>query len=243
MIGEVGRGASDVGRGFAFLNEHPRLWGWVIAPAVVTSIVLAAIVVAVMRFASGLVEKMTSWMPDAIAGVGSWVVWVIVLAALVFGALLVFVSVAGVIAGPFNELLSEAVETTLTGKPGPKFSLGAFVSSTLRGIGHGVKRVIVALLGAVLLLALGLVPVVGTIAALVLGYYFAARGAAYDCYDAVLSRRDLPYAHKIAFLERHRGRTLGLGGAVAAMLLVPGLNLVALGLGAAGATLASRDLA
>jgi CysZ protein len=182
-------------------------------------------------------------MPDAIAGVGSWVVWVIVLAALVFGALLVFVSVAGVIAGPFNELLSEAVETTLTGKPGPKLSLGAFVSSTLRGIGHGVKRVIVALLGAVLLLALGLVPVVGTIAALVLGYYFAARGAAYDCYDAVLSRRDLPYAQKIAFLERHRGRTLGLGGAVAAMLLVPGLNLVALGLGAAGATLASRDLA
>lgn len=243
MIGEVGRGASDVGRGFAFLNQHPRLWGWVIAPALVTLVVLAAIVVAVMKLASGLVEKTTSWMPDAIAGVGEWVVWVIVLAALVFGALLLFVSIAGVIAGPFNELLSEAVEEKLTGQAGPKFSIGAFTTSALRGIGHGLRRVVAALLGAVLLFALGFVPIVGTIAALVLGYYFAARGAAYDCYDAVLSRRDLPYAQKIAFLERHRGRTIGLGAAVAGMLLVPGLNLVALGLGATGATLAARDLA
>jgi CysZ protein len=243
MIGEVGRGAGDVGRGFAFLNQHPRLWGWVIAPALVTLLVLAAIVVAVMKLASGLVDRMTSWLPDAIAGVGEWVVWVIVLAALVFGALLLFVSIAGVIAGPFNELLSEAVEEKLTGTPGPKFAIGAFVTSSARGIGHGLRRVIAALLGAVLLFALGFVPVIGTIAALVLGFYFAARGAAYDCYDAVLSRRDVPYAQKIAFLERHRGRTIGLGAVVAGMLFVPGLNLVALGVGAVGATITARELA
>jgi CysZ protein len=240
---ELGRGAGDLGRGFAFLNQHPRLWGWVIAPAIVTVLVLAAIVMAVMKIASGLVARMTSWMPDAIAGVGSWVVWIIVLAALVFGAMMVFVSIAGVIAGPFNELLSEAVEEEITGVKGPAFSFGVFVKSALRGIGHGIKRVIVSLLGAVLLFALGFVPVVGTIAALVLGGYFAARGAAFDCYDAVLSRRDMPYDDKIAYLARHRSRTFGLGAAVAGLLFVPGVNLVVLGLGAAGATLASRELA
>jgi CysZ protein len=104
-----------------------------------------------------------------------------------------------------------------------------------------VKRVVVAIVGAVLLFVLGFVPVIGTIAAMLLGGYFTARGAAYDCYDAVLSRRDLPYDTKTAYLAERRGRTLGLGVAVAGMLLVPVLNLVALGVGAAGATLAVLD--
>jgi len=89
--------------------------------------------------------------------------------------------------------------------------------------------------------ALGFIPVVGTIAALVLGFWFAARGAAYDCYDAVLARRGMPYRDKLAYLERHRARSLGLGAVVAALLLVPGINLVVLGLGAAGATVAAHD--
>jgi CysZ protein len=88
---------------------------------------------------------------------------------------------------------------------------------------------------------LGFVPVIGTIAALLLGAYFTARGAAYDCYDAVLSRRDLPYGRKTAYLAANRSRTLGLGAAVAGMLIVPVLNLVSLGVGATGATLAVLD--
>ena len=240
-MSELGRGLNDLGRGFSFLNKHPRLWGWVAAPAAVTLVVLTALVILVLRIASSLVERMTSWLPDAIAGVGGWVIWVIVLAALVFGALVVFVSVAGIVAGPFNELLSEAVEEQVTGKKAPAFSASAFVASFLRGIGHGIKRLIVAVLGALLLFAIGFVPVIGTIAALVLGVYFTARGAAYDCYDAILSRRDMPYDAKTAYLATNRSRTLGLGAGVAGMLVVPVLNLLALGVGAAGATLAVLD--
>jgi uncharacterized protein involved in cysteine biosynthesis len=47
------------------------------------------------------------------------------------------------------------------------------------------------------------------------------------------------YRDKLAYLARHRSRTLGRGAAVAGMLLVPGLDLIALGLGAAGATVAA----
>ena len=107
---------------------------------------------------------------------------------------------------------------------------------------HGVRRLITVLVGIVLLFALGLIPVVGTIAAAVIALWLAGRGAAYDAYDAVLSRREMAYRDKLAYLDRHRSRTLGLGITVAGMLLVPGLNLVALGLGAVGATLAAHDL-
>jgi uncharacterized protein involved in cysteine biosynthesis len=85
------------------------------------------------------------------------------------------------------------------------------------------------------------VPLVGTIAAVALGLWLAATAAAYDCYDAVLARRSMAYRDKLAYLGHHRGRSLGLGLAVAGMLLVPGLNLVALGVGAAGATVAAIE--
>jgi CysZ protein len=197
------------------LNKHPRLWGWVVAPAAVTLVLLVAMIIGVLRLADSLVARVSSWLPDAIAGVGGWVIWVIVIVALVIGGLLVFVSVAGIVAGPFNELLSEAVEEQVTGKRAPGFSIGAFATSALRGIGHGIKRVVLAILAALLVFALGFVPVVGTIAALLIGGYFTARGAAYDCYDAVLSRRDMPYDAKTAYLAANRNRTFGLGAVVA----------------------------
>src|SRR5687767_10610770 len=109
-MNELGRGLGDVGRGFRFLNAHPRLWGWVMAPAAVTLVLLGAMIYLVLRIADSLVGRVTSWLPDAIAGAGGWVIWLIVFAALIFGAFLVFVSVAGIVAGPFNEMLSEAVE-------------------------------------------------------------------------------------------------------------------------------------
>jgi uncharacterized protein involved in cysteine biosynthesis len=84
--------------------------------------------------------------------------------------------------------------------------------------------------------------VIGSIAAVLIGGWLAARGAAYDCYDAVLARRSLSYGDKLAYLARHRQRTFGLGAAVAAMLFVPGLNLIALGVGAAGATVAAHAI-
>lgn len=239
---DVARGARDVVRGFRFLVAHPRLWGWVIAPALVTLVLLIAAVWGVSSAASPLVAWATGWLPRTIESGASVVVWVVVVAALGLGALLVFVPVAGAVAGPFNELLSEAVEEQLTGVPGPRFSAIGFVRDALTGLVHGARRLLVFLLGAVILFAISFIPVAGTIAATAIGFWLAARGAAYDCFDAVLARRRLGYQAKLAYLARHRARSFGLGAAVAGLLLVPGVNLIALGLGATGATLVVRDL-
>ncbi|MBE7452104.1 MAG: EI24 domain-containing protein [Kofleriaceae bacterium] len=238
----VARGARDVVAGFRFLAAHPRLWAWVIAPALVTLVLLLAAIWGVAATASPLVAWLTGWMPDAIERWAGWLAWLVVLVALGLAALLVFVPVAGVVAGPFNELLSEAVEARLTGVAGPRFSLAALVRDALLGLLHGLRRLAVAIGGALLLFTLSFVPVVGTLGAPALALWRAARAAAYDCYDAVLARRRLSYAAKGAYLSRHRQRTFGLGATVAALLLVPGVNLVALGLGAVGATLAAHEL-
>jgi len=238
-VSELARGMADVATGFRFLNAHGRLWGYVVAPAVITVLVLAAAIFGVLHLASPLVAYATGWMPDWIRGIASVLLDIIIVVGLGAGALVIYVAVVGLIAGPFNELLSEAVERAATGEPGPGFSFASFSKGLVLGILHGLRRLGVAILAMIGLFALGFIPVIGTIAAIVLGAVITARAAAYDCYDAVLSRRELTYAAKLDYLRANRSRTFGLGLAVAGMLIVPGLNLVALGLGAAGATLAS----
>lgn len=241
-MGELVRGVRDVGRGFAFLNAHPRLWGWVLAPAVVSLVLLIALVILVSRLATQIVTALTAHLPAWLEGVASRGLSVVVVIALAAGAWLVFMALAGVIAGPFCEMLSEAVDVQLTGHESPAFSFPRFIGELTIGIGHSLRRLVGSVFGATFLFALSFVPVVGTIAAVVIGGWFAARAAAYDSYDAVLARRSLAYRDKLAFLRAHRGRTLGLGATVAGLLLVPGINLVALGVGAAGATLVAHEL-
>jgi CysZ protein len=241
-MSELTTGLRDVGRGFDFVKKHPSLWKWIVAPSLVTLLLLVGAVIGVAALTEPLVTWVTSRLPsflDAVAGV---ILTIIVVIGLSLVALLVFVSVAGMIAGPFNELLSEAVEERLTGKPAAPFSVAAFLRGAVRGILHGLRRIATAIIGVLLVVVLGLVPVIGQIAAFVVGLWLAGRGAAYDAFDAVLARRELSYADKLAFLARHRSRTLGLGLAIAGMLLVPVLNVVVLGIGAVAATLAAHDL-
>jgi CysZ protein len=239
---QLARGVRDVQRGLGVLRAHPALWKWIIAPAVVSCVLIAALVIGVLHFVDPVAGWITSHLPSWLAHVASPLLTTVIVIGLSIGVALVFVPLAGMIAGPFNEMLSEHVEAKLTGKPPSPFSLSEFLHGVALSIIHGVRRLIAMLVGIVVVFAVGFVPVIGTIAAVVIAGWLAATATAYDCYDAVLARRFLGYRAKLAYLSRHRQRTVGLGATVAVMLLVPGLNLVALGLGAAGATVAAHAI-
>jgi CysZ protein len=235
---QLATGVGDIGRGLGVLRAHPRLWKWIIAPAVVSAVLLAAAVFGIVHAVGPVAGWVTDHLPGWLASAATRILTAVVIGALIVAALFLFTSIAGIIAGPFNEQLSEHVEAELTGRPPPPFSLREFAHGALVSVIHGIRRLIAALVGLALVFAIGLVPVIGTVAAVVLAIWFAATAASYDCYDAVFGRRAMAYRDKLAYLAHHRGRTLGLGLAVSGMLLVPGLNLVALGLGSAGATVA-----
>lgn len=239
MIGELGRGVYDGVRGAAYLVSHPRLWGWVLAPAVAIALVFSLLIGGILGLLSAPIAGIAAYMP------GHWAENVLKIAAgiiLTIASYSLFISAAAVIAGPFNEMLSDSIEEHETGEPSPKFSLFRFLADAAVGAVHAIRRVIVYLSVILALLLLGVaLPVVGSIVATVLGGIATARFASYDAYDAVWSRRHFRYRDKMGYLKVHRWRTLGLGVVVAAVLIVPGLNLVALAIGATGATLRSID--
>lgn len=241
-MGGLSRGMHDVRRGFAFLGQHPKLWRYVLGPALASAVILALLVASVWHLASGAAAGVTGRLPHLIAAPLGALLAVFLVIVLAAGALMIFAAVAGLVSGPFLERLSEAVEEVLTGVPAPPFSAAHYAKELGRGAGHAVVRILTAVAGALGLFVLSFIPVLGAIAAIGLGGYFAARASAYDCYDAVLGRRELAYREKLAVLATHRRRSLGLGAAVAGMLVVPGLNLVALGIGAIGATLALHEI-
>jgi len=241
-MNQLASGVRDVQRGLGVLRAHPALWKWVVAPAVVTCALIAALVVGIVRVVDPVVGWVTAHLPGWLAHVASSLLTTMIVVGLSLGVALVFVPLAGMIAGPFNEMLSEHVEAKLTGKPASPFALREFLHGVALSVVHGLRRLLAMLVGIAVVFAVGFVPVIGAIAAVVLASWLAATATAYDCYDAVLARRFLGYRAKLAYLSRHRRRTVGLGAAVAVMLLVPGLNLIALGLGAAGATVAAHAI-
>jgi CysZ protein len=218
VVRDFAAGVIDAGRGALYLVRHRRLWKWVVAPAVVVALIGAVTfgwLIALLG-AIGLVK----WSSIAIAGAT------------------VIVTIGSLVAGPFGEMLSEALEELAHGVPPPSFSAGRFLWELAVGIAHAVRRGVpyVATLG-VLLLVGRVVPVIGGAIATGGGAWVTARYASYGAYDAIWARRHWRYHEKLAYLRERRWRTLGLGAAVAVTLVVPGVNVIGLAIGAAGGTL------
>lgn len=239
VIGQLARGVRDAFAGARFVLARPRLWKFVLAPALVTLAIVAGIVAGGVAVLGAPVAALVAILP------GDWaesVVKVLLGVLLAIASFSLFFGIAAMIAAPFNEMLSEAIEEELTGATGERFAVLGFVRDIVVGIAHAARRVIVYLFVMLALLALGvLIPVIGTLAAAILGAIATARFASYDAYDAVWSRRRLAYRSKVEALREARWRSLGLGACIAAGAIVPGVNLFVLSVGAAGATLAALE--
>jgi CysZ protein len=237
VLKELAAGVYDGLRGAIYLAARPRLWKWVFAPAVVAAVILIVAIGWILGLLSAPIAALAAYLP------GAWADNVLRLLAGVVLAVLsvtIFISLAALIAAPFNEMLSEAIEERETGVPSPKFRVLRFLGDVALGIAHAARRVSVYVVIMLGLLVLGVaVPVVGTLVAAALGGIATARFASYDAYDAVWARRRLRYRDKVGYLRAHRWRTLGLGAVVACVLIVPGLNVLGLSIGATAATLRS----
>jgi CysZ protein len=239
VIGDLARGVGDGLRGAAYLARHPRLWTWVAAPALIAAIVLIAAIGTILGWLGAPIAALAAVVP------GDWADNVLRFAAtiiLAIASISIVVSFAALIAAPFNEQLSERVEEAVTGVPAPPFRFGRFLVELGLGVAHAARRVSLYAITMLLLLIVGVaVPVVGTVIAAAGGAWATARFAAYDAHDAVFARRRWRYRRKMAYLRERRWRGLGLGAVVAALLVVPFVNIIGLSIGATAATLRVVD--
>jgi CysZ protein len=240
VIGSFGKGTSYALRGAAILVRTPSLWPLVIAPFLLSLAAMIGLVWAMIAMHDRALAWLTpsGWLGDVVGPVVTLLYWLIVPVLVWF----LYLPIASLIAGPFNEAIAEGVERRVLGKPGAPFSALGLARDLGLTVVHELRRFVRWAVLALAVLALSVIlPGVGSIIALAGGAYIAARFAAWDALDYTLSRRAYSYDAKQAFLRQRRALALGFGGAIAGLLLVPVLGALAMPSGAAGGALLVHD--
>lgn len=238
------RGFTYPFRGLKILLTHSALWPYVLIPAVITITSLITAGVATFTLTPMLINAV--WVPSAEFAWYWHTAW---FATEMFLALMIFMVLAvamyfsaGIMALPFNDRLSDRVESMVLGKYQEEFDwkvvagdLGISMVHTLLGL-----AVWAVVMTAVLLM--NLLPVVGSIIS-----FFAGLGATSfflgrEMMDGCMSRRRMGFAHKLRVVRKNMATMQGFGVATYGMLWVPGLNFVSLPCAVIGGTILYCEL-
>jgi uncharacterized protein involved in cysteine biosynthesis len=225
-------GLAGVWRGLRFLNDNPRLWGWILAPLILNT----AVCVAIALWSLGKVDQ---FVPDMTTPWWEWIDWlrtslawllpnlmgtVAILACLILSLL-----VSGIVNAPFYDVLSERTEAMRLGRPDVSRPWSKFVSDQGR-----------AILAAIILMARQVVVMsilfllsftaIGAPSFKAAGFFLTGLGLV----DVPLARKRYAAGERISWGRGHIPHLIGLGLFVN---LLPPLAP----LGIVGATLAYLD--
>jgi CysZ protein len=243
---ELGRGFAYVLRGYAVLRRNPGLARYWLMPMLLTGLALLSSVWLSLHYHDDLLRLLWS-APDAAA---SWLLRALYAVARAFSflsalVLLTLLCVFGstIIAAPFNDALSEAIEEREAGRAPAPFSLVRVLRELVQALLLAALRLSLyaAIVGPLWLLS-WLVPGMGQVLYLSVWLVFTAAYFALDYVDWPATRRGLSVRARFALLGAHPLRMLGFGFGVWLCLFVPLLNLLFMPLSVAGGTLLFLDL-
>jgi len=210
-------------------------------PGLIVFLLYVAVVVALIIGLGGIVEWIS---PFADGWSEPWRTLVrVAIGAALLGLLVLlivytFTAVTMVVGQPFFEAISREVERPLGGVDGEVDV--SFWRAAVRGVGEAAWMLIVTALIGIGLFLLGFVPVVGTLAAAVLGAIVGGWFLTLELTTVPFERRGLRLRDRRRVLGARRASALGFGIVVFLLFLLPGGAVVTMPAAVAGATVLSR---
>lgn len=224
--------------GLSFMFKRPGLWKYGVIP-VLLNIVLTGLVLGFLFVAAGFsVEYVHAKFPDA----WYWMVVKIIcdIAMFLLALVVAFVSwliMQAVLCGVFYEKLARQVELQLGIDPDELRDVPLWdIVSTV------VRDVIALVIVNIGLVALHLVPFVGSAVAMAGSFYFNFLILGTEFLTYPLELRGTRRVEKRRFIKQHRYHTLGLGAAVMLLLLIPFVGAVFLTTAITGTVILHRRL-
>ncbi len=242
------RGLSYVLRGMRFVYfKHPKLARYWLFPVLITGLALAGVFYGAGSYNEDVGAALWSLFPESWNDVTGWVGgllsalrWLIELIAGILMTLLGLVAVlllSSVVAAPFNDALSEAVEHILTGQPAPPFSFSRMLADIVRTVRLEIgKALLYLVVVGPMFLASFFIPGVGQLVSLV-GFALTAVYMGIDYVDWPAARRDWSVRDRVAFTRRQLPAVAGFGTGVWIILFIPLLNLLFMPAAVAGGTM------
>lgn len=208
---------------------------FVVIPLLVNIVVFSlAIWLAKAQFDS-IMEALLGWLPSWL----SWLQWLLypLFAVLILVAIYyVFTIVANLIAAPFNSLLAEKVEQHLKGLPMPEFKgYKAMLKIVGKTILSESRKLLYMLKWLPLLIIISFIPVLNLFSPFAWAL-FGAWMLALQYTDYPMGNHELFIKDELKRLRTHRASSLGFGGAVTLMTMIPILNFLAMPVAVAGGT-------
>lgn len=154
-------------------------------------------------------------------------------------AIYTFVAVTLAVGDPFYERIWRTVETRMGDEPAEVDE--PFWRSAVRGLGTAIRLLLLTALVGVALFATGLIPVLGPIAAPVLGAILGGWVIALELSGFAFDIRRFTLRERRRMLGARRAQTLGFGVLTYVLFLVPFGAVVIMPAAVAGATMLARD--
>ncbi len=165
----------------------------------------------------------------------SWITGILLFSLSLLVVIFGFVAIGLVVAAPFNDMLSAAIEEKVTGKTvDAKMSIMELAKYTMKN--EGRKMFVIIGIQLVLIL-MNLIPVVGQFLFMVLNPLFLMIVAAFEFLSFTLDRRGNSFAQKKDYLMSRLGLSLGFGLSVCITLMIPIVNFLLLPVAVSGGTL------
>lgn len=184
-------------------------------------------------------ERFIAWLQGYLPDWLDWLSWLLIPLFVLSAALVVFFGFAvlgNLIAAPFNGLLAEAVERKLTGQSlEAGGGLARLAKDAVASIVSELRKLLYFALRAVPLLILFLIPV-ANVAAPFLWFLFTAWMLSVEYADYPMGNHGLTFPGQRKLLAGRRYLSLGFGGIMTVVLMIPGLNFLVIPAGVAGAT-------
>jgi CysZ protein len=236
-VSEFLAGIGLFGRGLAFWIRSPRLCLLGAIPALISALLLAAALVALVLLAGDISGWLTPFADDWSPGARDVTRTIVAIAVIGAGGLigvLVFTALTLAIGDPFYERISDAVEQRHGGLP------DAVELSWWRGIADSARFLAVSVLVGLPLFAGGFIPVVGQTVVPVLGALVGGWLLAVELTGTPFRRRAVSLVERRRILRAHRPLALGFGVSVFVFFLVPLGAVIVMPAAVAGATMLAR---
>lgn len=234
-------GLGYLAKGFRTWGTSPGLMLLGLVPAAIVGLVYLAGVVLLLLDVGAIVGWATAF---ADAWVQPWRDLVRIAAGLAIVLLAImllinsFTAVTLAVGDPFYERIWRATERRLGD---PVDDTRGFWKGVRQGLGTGIRLLASTALIALLVLASGLIPLVGPALAFTLGALFGGWFLALELSGFAFDARGLGLRDRRRMLGASRASTLGFGVATYLLFLVPLGAVIAMPAAVAGATMMARD--
>ncbi|MBX9717388.1 MAG: EI24 domain-containing protein [Microbacteriaceae bacterium] len=238
VVRELLAGAALVPRGFGFWRRRPGVMALGMLPAIIAGALIAAVLIALGLNVEALAQAITPFADDWAErdrGVLRTLLALVIVAGAIIGTVYTFTTLTLLIGDPFYERIWRAAED----------ELGGFTPSPLRfwrSAGDGFVLVLRALGYAVLTALVGLIPVVGSVAAAVLGPVLAGHLIARELTTRPFEARGITASERARLLRGSRARELGFGIATQLCFFIPGGAIAVMPAAVVGAAHLARSV-